>query len=269
MIYHYVEYAESGLLSVVPMGSKEEGVMATIETLKKKFNSLKKATRECLDKYKFLTQDVAEVLTSISPDDDDCHKMFLESRIKVFATAVNNSEIFMTMNFHWNYLDPSLLNHLVTELELKEVKSDMKTYQSELQQFRMKTPLSLFCQTQKRKKVELSPDFKEMVAKFELPKEVTMEVVERFRQEYASEYNLHDFAMMMAKALPGSFIITWFIPESLVEKLKGKVPVQILKKYFVTSLRIAGVSVYCDKTEVMQHDLACIWINTLSLLDDS
>ena len=259
MIYHCVEYAESGSLSVVPMGSKE-GVMATIETLKKKFNSLKKATRECLDKYKFLAQDVAEVLTSISPDDDECHKMFLKSHIKVFATAVNNYEIFMTMNFHWTYLDPSLLNHLVTEFELKEVKPDMKTYQSELQHFRMKTPLSLFCQTQKRKDVKLSPEFKEMVAKFELPKEVTMEVVERFRQEYASHYKLHEFAMMVADALPGSFIITWFIPESLVEKLKGKVPVHILKKYFVTSLRIAGVSVYCDKTEVMQHDLACVWI---------
>ena len=192
---------------------------------------------------------------SLSPDDDECHKMFLESRIKVFATAVNNSEVFFTMDFHWNYLDPSLLNHLVTELELVEVKPDMTTYQSELQQFRMKTPLNLFHQTQKKKKIKLSPEFKEMVAEFKLPNDVSLEVLEQFRQEYASHYKVHEFAMMVADVRSGCFIITWFIPESVTEKLKGNVPVQILRKYLVTTLTVATVCVYCDKTEVTQHDL--------------
>ena len=228
--------------------------MVKIEILKKKFNGLKKATRECLEKHKILVQDVAEVLTSLSPDDDECNRIFLESHIKAFATAINNSELFMTMNFHWNYLDPSLLNHLVTELELVEVKPDMTMYQSELQQFRIKTPLNLFHQTQKKKKLKFSPGFKEMVAEFELPNDVSLEVVEQFRQEYASHFKLHEFAMMVADARSGSFIITWFIPESVAEKLKGNVPVQILRKYSVTTLTVAGVCVYCDKTEVIQHD---------------
>ena len=254
--YYYTVHTGSGSLSVAPTVSKEQ-VMVTIEVLKKKFNGLKKATRECVEKKKIIVRDVAEVLTSLSPDDDECHKMFLESHIKVIAAAGNNSELFLTMNFHWNYLDPSLLNHLVTELELVEVKPDMTTYQSELQQFRMKTPLNLFCQTQRKrkKKVKLSPEFKEMVAEFELPNDVSLEVVEEFRQEYASHYKLHEFAMMVADARSGSFIITWFIPESIAEKLKGKVPVQILRKYSVTTLTVAGVCVYCDKTEVIQHDL--------------
>ena len=225
--------------------------MVTIEVLKKKFNGVKKATRQCLESKKIPVQDVAEVLMSLSPDDDECHKMFLESRIKVFATAVNNSELFLTMDFHWNYLDPSLLNHLVTELELVEVKQNMTTYQSELQQFRMNTPLNLFHQTQKKKKMKLSPEFKEMVAEFKLPNDVSLEVLEQFREEYASHYKLHEFAMMVADVRSGSFIITWIIPESIAEKLKGMVPVQILRKYSVTTLTVAGVCVYCDKTEVM------------------
>ena len=248
----YTVHAGSRSLSVAPTLSKEQ-VMVTIEVLKKKFNGLKKATRECIEKHKILVQDVAEVLTSLSPDDDECHRIFLESHIKVFATAVNNSELFMTMNFHWNYLDPSLLNHLVTELELVEVKPDMTTYQSELRQFRMKTPLNLFCQTQRRKKVKLSPEFREMVAEFKFPNDVSLEVLEQFRQEYASHYKLHEFAMMVADVRSGSFIITWFIPESVAEKLKRKVPVHILRKYSVTNLTVAGVCVYCNKTEVMQH----------------
>ena len=238
---------------MAPAVSKEQ-VRVTIEVLKKKFNGLKKATRECLERKKIPVKDVAEVLVSLSPDDDECHRMFLKSHIKEFAAAVDNFELFLTMDFHWNYLDPSLLDHLVTELELVEVKPDMTTYQSELQQFRMKTPLNLFHQTQKKKKIKLSPEFKEMVAEFELSNDVSLEVLEQFRQEYASHYKVHEFAMMMANVRPGSFIITWFIPESVAEKLKGKVPVQILRKYSVTTLTVAGVCVYCDKTEVIQHD---------------
>ena len=173
--------------------------MVTIEALKKKFNGLKKATRECLDKHKIPVQDVAEVLISLSPDDnDECHKRFLESHTRVLVAAASHSELFGTMNFHWNYLDPSLLNHLVTELELVEVKPDMMTYQSELQQFRIKTPLKLFHQTQRKYKIRLSPEFREMVARFHLPNDVSLEVVEQFRQECASHYKLHEFAMMVA-----------------------------------------------------------------------
>ena len=253
MLYHYIFaqcMLEVGSLSVAPKTSKEQ-VMVTIEALKKKFNCLKKATRECLDKHKCPVKDVAEVLISLSPDDDECHRMFLESRIKAFAAAVDNFELFLTMDFHWNYLDPSLLNHLVTQLELVEVKPDMTTYQSELQQFRMKTPLNLFHQTQRKKKIKLSPEFKEMVAEFKLPNDVSLEVLEQFRQEYASHYNVHEFAMMVADVRSGSFIITWFIPESVAAKLKGKVPVQILRKYSITTLTVAGDCVYFDRTEVI------------------
>ena len=231
-----------------------EKVKDTIGILKKKFNGLKKKVRNCLDKRKVTVTEVVDTLTSLSPDDDEYHQLFLEGHIEKLYAASSNTVLFGTMNFHWNYLDPSLLNHLVIELELVEVKPDMTKYQSELQQFRMKTPLNLFCQTQRKKKVKLSPGFKEMVAEFKLSNDVTLEVLEQFRQEYASYYKLHEFAMMVANVCSGSFIITWFIPESVAEKLKGKVPVRILRKYLVTTLTVAGVCVFCDKTEVIQHD---------------
>ena len=215
-----------------------------IEDLKKKFTSLKKSIREYLEKHKVPVKDVADVLTQLSPDDDECHRMFLQKHVRDLVTAVDHSELFGTMNFHWNYLDPSLLDHLATELDLKEVKENMKAYKSDLRQFRATTPLTLFCQTQKRKRIKLSPKFKEMVAKFKLPNDATLEVVEQFRQEYASHYNVHKFAMMVANVRSGSFFITWFIPESLVQKLTGKVPFEILQKYSVFSLTIAGICVY-------------------------
>ena len=247
-------------LSVVPATSSDE-VKKMIMELYKRFNDLKNNIKECLTKYNILVTEVADVLTSVSPDGDDSHKMF-ESHVEKLYTAANHSVLFGHMNFHWSYLDPSLLTRLVRELELKDVRERMEEYNLDLQQFRKQTPLYLFCRTQKRRKIQLSPEFRKMVAEFDWPNDVTLELVEQFRQEYASHYKLHEFAMVVADVRSGSFIIAWFIPESVAERLKGIVPIQILRKYSVTNLTIAGVSVYCDKTEVMRDDF--LYLNIAS-----
>ena len=210
-----------------------------------KFDVVKNRVKECLEKKAIPVSRVADALTSLSPDHDDDHdRKFLESHMSPLFRAVNIPEQFGTMNFHWSYLDPSLLDHLVKKFDLEKVKGEMETYKSDLGQFRKKTPLTLFCRAQRKKRVRLSPDFQEVVAEFDWPNDVTLEVVEQFRQEYADHYGLRECAMMVAQVRPGSFIVTWFVPESVVEKLKGKVPRAILKKYSVTKLEIAGTCVY-------------------------
>ena len=228
-------------------------VKKMINELYKRFNELKDHIKQCLERRNVPVTRVVDILTSVSPDGDDSHKMFEKDLEKLYAAA-DHSVLFGRLNYHWSYLDPSLLTRLVRDLELKDVKERMEEYNLDLRQFRKQTPLSLFCQTQKRKKIELSPQFRKMVAEFDWPNDITLEVVEEFRQEYASHYQLHKFAMMVADVCPGSFIITWFIPESVAEKLKGKVPVEILRKYLVTNLTVAGVCVHSEKTEVIQHD---------------
>ena len=226
--------------------SAESGhdVKQMITELEDKFDVLKNNIRECLERQRIAVRRVADVLTSLSPDEDENHEVFLDSHIKVLVMAVSHSALFLTMNLHWNYLDPSLLEHLVRKFDLREVKLQMELYKENLQLFRMNTPLTLFCRAQKRKRSRLTPDFQEIVADFSWEEDVTLEAVEQFRQEYASHYKLHEFAMMMAQARPGSFIITWFIPESIVDKLKANIPRAILEKYLVSELKIAGVCVY-------------------------
>lgn len=119
--------------------------------LYKRFDKLKDIIKDCLTKHNILVKKVADILTSVSPDGDDNHKMF-ESHVKELYTAADHSMLFGHINFHWSYLDPSLLHRLVRELELKEVKETMEVYDLDLRNFRKQTPLSLFCQTQKRKK---------------------------------------------------------------------------------------------------------------------
>ena len=224
-----------------------------MEKLDRQFDELKQRIRECLESYKIAVKRVADALTSLPADEVEEHKQFLESHITVLFKAANHSELFGTMNFHWNYLNYPLLDHLIRKFKLKEVKGDMEAYKNNIQQFREKTPLTIFCQTQKRRHIKPPSEFEEMVAEFDWPNDVTLEVVEQFRQEYACHYGLHECAMMLTVVRPNCFIVTWFIPESIVEKLKGNVPRDILKKHLVKRLEIAGTCVYCVTRKQQQQ----------------
>jgi hypothetical protein len=234
-------------------------VKKMIQQLDRGFDKLKEDIMECLERHKIIVKKVVYVLTSLSPDHDENHAQFLEGRVKELFAAADYLELFGHMNFHWNYLDPSLLDHIVCKLDLEDVKAQMEGYKSNLHEFRMKTLLSLFCRAQKRKRIKFSPDFVDIAAEFTWPREqeITLEDVEQFRQEYASHYRLHEFAMMLFEVRPGSFLILWMVPKSITNILRHNVPIQILTKYFITKLTIAGACIYhCspEEEEVQDHD---------------
>ena len=196
---HLVQYtaAESDG-TVLSLATSTEEVKGMIAELDGGFDNLKCTVRECLERQRVHPSQVADVLTSLSPDDDEQHKNFTESHVRDLFRATNISEQFGTMNFHWNYLDPSLLEHLVNKIRLEQIKGQMKAYNSALQQFRKKTPLRLFCQTQRRRQ-KLNPpqSFRRAVAHFDWRDGITLEDVEQFRKIYASHYSLHQCAMMI------------------------------------------------------------------------
>ena len=219
-------------------------VQRMIQMFQTKFGLLKNAVKRCLQDHGVQVKAIADVLTSLSFDKDENEKIFLQSHVSVLFQAADIPELFGTMNFHWNYLSPPPLDELVNSFDLCKVQRKMKIYMSNLRKFREKTPLRLFCQTLQRRKIMLSPEFTKMVAEFDWPKTVTLEVVEEFRQEYVSHYYLRECAMMLAEAIRGCFIITWFVPSSAAEKLKQKLPREILEKYSTIKLEIAGDCIY-------------------------
>ena len=197
-----------------------------------------------MTKKKIPVPQVVDALTDLPADEIDEHKHFLESHLSVCYQANDHAELIGQLSFHMNYLSYQLLDYLGNEFDLVEVKAKMMIYKSDLQQFRKKTPLALFYRTQKRKVFDPPQGFRKAVIHFDWRNGITLEDVEEFREKYATHYNLRECAMMIAQIRSGSYIITWFIPESVVEKLKAKVPREILKKYCVTKLEIAGACVY-------------------------
>ena len=242
--------------------TSREHVQDKIKELERKFLALKRATFESLETHHIPAESVTDSLKSLSPDDISEHKMFSDDQMDVLEKADNQSMLIGQLDYNMDYLSYHLLDSILDTFGLKEVKAQMEEYKSELMQFRMKTPLDLFCQKQERKRIRLSPEFKEVVAKFDFIKDITLEDVEQFRLAYSSHYKLQDFAMMITAVRPGSFVVTWQVPSCIVEKLKTNVPKSILKKCFVKKLTIAGTCFY--ETEVFMLSLKLVYLQVLS-----
>ena len=189
---------------------------------------------------------VVERLTDLRADDKLSHKVFLEGNIHGMFRADDHLELFGTLNSHWDYLAYHLLDHLIREFSIRNMKGEMEEYKLDLKRFRRATLLRLFCQAQRGKRFRPPAEFSEMVVEFDWPDTVTLEVVEDFRGEYASYYSLRECAMMLASLGIGSFLITWFIPESVVESLKVKIPEKLFRKHNVTMVEIGGDLTYIN-----------------------
>ena len=216
--------------------------------LDKQFHKIKKSTREHLEKQNIPVKEVTDALTSLVTYEGEIHhKLFLRDNVKDLLGADDHSEVFVLMNFHWDYLNYHLLEVVIKRFDIAKIKEEMNSYKLNLQHFREKTTLTLFCNAHKRKPRK-PQGFCELVAEFNWPnnEDVTLEVVEDFRKKYMDQYHLQDFAMMLDEVRPGSFIVTWLVPESIVEMLKftPKVPTELLQEYYVTELQVTGITVF-------------------------
>ena len=123
-------------------------VQAKIRQLEKKFNELKRACRACLVKSKITVKRVVDALTDLPADDNN--KQFIESHLSVLYQSSNHDVLFGTLSFNMNYLSPQLLEYIADEFKLG-IENEMEAYKKDLQKFRKKTPLTLFCRAQKRR----------------------------------------------------------------------------------------------------------------------
>ena len=233
-----------------------EYVEKKIKQFEKRFNKqLKWATRNSLEKRGISVKRVVDALADLPADDVPEHKQFLEGQLNILYQASDLIELFGSLNYNMNYLSYHLVEHLILEFEL-ELKSELETYKEDLRQFREKTPLKLFHQTQKKRHIDTPSKFEKVVAKFEWPEDredITLEDVEKFRQEYAYSYGLRDCAMMLSEIFPNCFVVSWLVPVSVVTKLKMNLPTRIFKQYFITEFTVAG--------ECVAFFEVCVWVH--------
>ena len=188
---------------------------------------------------------VAERLTALKAADMPDHKVFLKKNIDHLFNINSTFKLFGMMNTYWNYLSYHLLAHLIKEFSVEKVKQEMEKYKVDLQQFLDETPIKVFCKAQeKKRRVKPPKGFTEMVSKFIWPDNATLSKVEEFRQQYICSYNLHECALLLNQINIGSFLVVWFIPDSVVDRLSSEVDEKLLTRFVVSSLEIGGRPVY-------------------------
>ena len=94
-----------------------EVVRREIGVFEDKFNAMKMATIQCLERFRISVMCVVYTLTSLRADGMGEHKMFLERYCDNLSRSQNHWMLFGSLNLHyWNYLAYHLLDHLIVEL---------------------------------------------------------------------------------------------------------------------------------------------------------
>ena len=224
-----------------------------IKELEEMFSKLKKKAIKLLEASSTEVNEVVYELSDLSPEEKSEHKVYLTENQQTLIDQRDHIALFMSLNLHWDYLSPQLFDHLVNKLDcLKEMKEEMIKYNENLKTFRVTTPLKLFCEIQK-KHFEPTDGFRTIVNKYksELSIDMTLQDVEDFRQKYADHYQLYEFALQLYSIEPGSFIVSFLVPESVVDILKENVPENMLKRFGIARLEVAGCCVYSDSTKTL------------------
>ena len=168
-------------------------------------------------------------------------KGFLEEKCKALRKSEDHWELFTELNLCWNYLSFSLLHGLIDGLfhdnkEFGEIKKEMEKYSQDMQKFRARTTLKLFCQVDYGMLgITQQPcppqGFRKMVTEHPWPETVTLKDVEEFRKMFLLIFGLPECAMEVNRIENKCFEITWFavLPPTVLQLLKEPEIISLLE----------------------------------------
>lgn len=211
-----------------------------IEGYHERFNSIKELTIQGLDKCGVAVMSVVFILTNIRVVSGNM-KLFLKENHKALRQCEDHLELFGSLNFYWNYLAYDLLDYLIKDLAKKHkffqsVSGEMAVYKIDIQKFRKRTTLELFCKTEPPSMEDSPAGFVKMVARFNWPKKSTLDDVENFRIQYARCYDLPTCAMMLDSIGIGSIVVSWFVPTEMLQVMRKKRALSVMWEFHVIAL---------------------------------
>ena len=148
------------------------------------------------------------------------HATFLKENLPTISKAESIDEIFMQLNLYWNFIDYSLLEHIVNRFCSEEVKKDMVQYISDLEAFRKATTISQMIHCWPGR-IEPPPHFSKVTCKLNHDAATyTLHELDQLRVRFCHEFSLSDSIMMLHSFIAGSVVIVWMIPSGSVHDLR-------------------------------------------------
>jgi len=179
------------------------------------------------------------------------HITFVEEKLKAITHSESMEEIFGVLNLYWDFLNYTLLEHIVTNFGNNDTKAAMANYVTELVAFRKVTNLLDFIShwpcTGK-----VPPDMSRLVIKMNKDwSNCTLEDVEQFRKTLTQKLLLPSFAVLLRDAEQGCISLTWLIPSSIVKILSKDIhntKLDWFKEHHIERLAIDGQDLYRSAT---------------------
>ena len=226
---------------------KQKATKEEVKQLEKAFHDVLLHAQEDMMRNKIEILHIQHSLLNLPSDLNDEHEFFVD-KVKVeLRKAESIKDIFFALDDYWDYLNYSLLEHIVDRhVSSDDVKKEMAYYAKEITSFRMKTRLNIFYHVHKRKP-KVDKEFRSVVTKQDINWfTATLEDVENFRIEICSELSLRKFSLQLAVVARGCVEITWLVPPSLVAYIKEsmKLSSPTMRNHHVSKLTIDGFIAY-------------------------
>ena len=175
------------------------------------------------------------------------HHIFVKKVKAELKKAEPIADIFFTVDDYWDFLNYSLLEHIIDRHASDNVKKEMAEYVAQVSAFRRKTRLDKFSEIYKRKEKKVDEKFRTLVTEHDIHlSTTTLEKVEEIRHDICSELSLREFSLQLAAVAPGSLVITWLVPQSLVAYIQKSIKLSspAMRKHHVSQLTLNGFIIY-------------------------
>lgn len=224
-----------------------EDTKKAINQLEKDFDALVLHAQDDMISNKVDVRHLRHSITRLPGDLKDEHEQFVKEEREEIKKAENVEDVFFTAEGYWDFLNYSLLQHLIDRHASDKIKEEMEQHVQRIQVFRRETYLSTFSKAYKRKPKKVDHKFREMVSEHNIDwSKATLEDVERFRNCICSEVSLRKFCLQLAAVTLGSVVITWLVSESLVAHIEKSIRLNshCLRVCHVSHITIDGRIIY-------------------------
>ena len=131
----------------------------------------------------------------------------LEEKLVSLCKSKDHFELFEMLDPYLDYLSYDLLDMLLEKVtplndSFQSVRSEMDLYKQDLQEFRKRTSLELYCQIVPYEKYDHLPNVRKLVVAHRWPNTVTLEDVQMFGEHVTEHsYMFQKLAMMVNSVL--------------------------------------------------------------------
>ena len=163
---------------------------------------------------------------------------FFADRSTEIIQASSFKELFYCLSFCWDYLNYNLLESIIEQLENPELKEGMMRFSNEVNEFRKTSQLKVFCKIEPFIQVKAPAEFKIIATEHSITSQSTLQTLENIRIAVTNHFDLPMFALTLAKVVPGSVIVTWIMPRSVVDLLLCGLTAELMDELHIVNMKI-------------------------------